>query len=385
METVIERNIVVGEKPAAPGLSAVSWAAVFAGAVVAAAMSLILFILGMGLGLSSVSPWSGEGISAEAFGISTILWITLTSLVAAGVGGYLTGRLRTRWLGTHTDEVFFRDTAHGFLAWSVATLLTAVLFASTTAGIVSMGVKASAAVAGGIADTAATAGVAAAGTGAGMLANGDESNNPLPYYLDSLFRTNMLTPVRVNSLDVQPATTTDAPAGNATQAQVAAGGEGAEAGLEAGEEASENAGNSTANAQGGAGNTNPGQQNTAQQNSQQQTQSGDTAPALAEVSRIFARAVQQENLPAEDVTYAGRLVARHTGLSAQQAEERVSETFESVQTELRELETSAREAADEARATSAKIALWFFVALLIGAFTGSYSATIGGRQRDAGV
>ena len=83
--------------------SAVSWGAIIAGAAAAAALSMILFMLGIGLGLSSVSPWVHEGIGAKAFGVSTILWVTFTQLVASGMGGYLAGRLRTKWLAVHTD------------------------------------------------------------------------------------------------------------------------------------------------------------------------------------------------------------------------------------------------------------------------------------------
>ena len=117
--------------------SAVSWGAIFAGAAGAAVLSLILLILGTGLGLSSVSPWVNSGISAEALGVSTIIWITFTQLAAAALGGYLAGRLRTRWLSVPIDEVHFRDTAHGFLAWAVATLFTAALLTSTIAAVLS--------------------------------------------------------------------------------------------------------------------------------------------------------------------------------------------------------------------------------------------------------
>jgi hypothetical protein len=104
--------------------------------------------------------------------------------------------------------------------------------------------------------------------------------------------------------------------------------------------------------------------------------------ALPEVSRIFTRALGNDALPQEDLTYVGRLVAQHTGLSEMEAEARVSDIFARTQAELTQMETTARAAADEARAASMKVALWFFVALLAGAFVGSYSATIGGRQRD---
>ncbi|HEY6125714.1 MAG TPA: hypothetical protein VIV63_13765 [Steroidobacteraceae bacterium] len=122
--------------------SAVSWGAVIAGAVGAAALSLVLFVLGTGLGLAVVSPWESEGISGKAAGVSTIVWVTVVQLLASVLGGYLAGRLRTRWVTVHTNEVYFRDTAHGFLAWAVATLLMATLLSSAVASAVSTGLKA---------------------------------------------------------------------------------------------------------------------------------------------------------------------------------------------------------------------------------------------------
>lgn len=159
--------------------SAVSWAAVVAGAVAIAALSLILLMLGTGLGLSSVSPWAYNGVSAMTFGISAILWMAFTQLVASGMGGYLTGRLRTRWLGVHTDEVYFRDTAHGFLAWAVATLATAALLTSVIGSIVNSGVQAGATVAGGVA------------AGSDMLKRDPE---PMGYFVDLLFRKDLNAP-----------------------------------------------------------------------------------------------------------------------------------------------------------------------------------------------
>lgn len=120
--------------------NAISWGAIIAGATGAAALSLILMILGVGLGLSSVSPWSFEGISAASFGLSTIVWLTLTQLLSSAMGGYLAGRLRTKWMDAHTDEVYFRDSAHGFLAWAVASLATAVLLTSVIGSILNGGI-----------------------------------------------------------------------------------------------------------------------------------------------------------------------------------------------------------------------------------------------------
>jgi hypothetical protein len=61
--------------------------------------------------------------------------LIVTQWVSACLGGYITGRLRTRWVGTHTHEVFFRDTAHGFITWCVATLLIASGLASSAAAL----------------------------------------------------------------------------------------------------------------------------------------------------------------------------------------------------------------------------------------------------------
>ncbi|MBC7958014.1 MAG: hypothetical protein H7Y33_19355 [Cytophagales bacterium] len=171
------------DAPDQAGSSAVSWSAVLAGAAGAAALSLILLILGTGLGLSSVSPFSGRGLGAAALGVSTIAWLSFTQLAASGIGGYLAGRLRTRWHDTQADEVYFRDTAHGFLAWGVATLATAAMLTSAVGSIVGGGTQAAASVAGGAAATAAVGAVAA-----GVDAKADGSADPTGYFVDTLFR-----------------------------------------------------------------------------------------------------------------------------------------------------------------------------------------------------
>ena len=164
-------------------INAVSWPAIIAGATGAAALSLILLILGTGLGLSSISPWVDQGASAGALATSTILWITLTQIAAAGMGGYLAGRLRTRWSDTHSDEVYFRDTAHGFLAWALATLVTAGVLTSAISGILGAGAKAGATLSAGAANATAA--------GQPFTLGGDRSTdavNPNVYIVDRLFR-----------------------------------------------------------------------------------------------------------------------------------------------------------------------------------------------------
>jgi hypothetical protein len=169
--------------PNLQNVGAVSWAAVFAGAAAAAALSLILLMLGLGLGLSSVSPWAQSGVSAMSFGISTIVWLGLTQVLASGMGGYLAGRLRVRWVGVATDEVYFRDTAHGFLAWAVASLLTASLLTSSIASIVGSGASATSSVAGGAVQTAM-------GGAVKNVEPGEDPTNPLMGMLEGMMRKN---------------------------------------------------------------------------------------------------------------------------------------------------------------------------------------------------
>lgn len=267
--------------------SAVSWSAILAGAAATAAMSLILLILGSGLELSAISPWAQEGISATTFTVTTILWACFSSLVAAGVGGYLAGRLRTRWLAVDPDEVYFRDTAHGFLTWAVATLATATLLTTVVAGILSAGVKTTVAIAESVVET------------------GVEQ-----YFLDSLFRRSDNT------------------------------------GLLSGD-------------------------------------SVETPPAtIAETGRIVAYALTVDSMPGDDLRYAAQLIAGQTGLSEQEAAQRVTDLVARIRSQLLEAETAATIAAEQARETAAYAALWLVVTLLGGAFVASLSATFGGRQRD---
>ena len=169
--------------------SAVSWAAILAGSAGAAVLSLLLMILGSGLGLSSVSPWSGQGISAEGIGVAAIVWITFTQLASAAIGGYLAGRLRTRWVSVHGDEVYFRDTAHGFLAWAFATLVMFGLMATSVGSLLGTGVQAGSNLVAGAASSA-TEGVAAiAGPASpGGAAPRSDNNRIMGYTLDTLFR-----------------------------------------------------------------------------------------------------------------------------------------------------------------------------------------------------
>src|ERR1700727_732726 len=130
---VIQPGVDTGE----PSVAGVSWAAVTAGAVVSCALTLVVLAFGIGLGLSVVSPWSGSGVSATTFKIGTGLYLVVIAMLSSSIGGYLAGRLRAGWVGVHSDEVYFRDTAHGFIAWALASVLGAVLLASPAGSLIS--------------------------------------------------------------------------------------------------------------------------------------------------------------------------------------------------------------------------------------------------------
>lgn len=306
--------------------SAVSWAAIFAGAVTAAALSLILLLLGVGLGLSTVSPWAFEGVSAEAFGWGTIIWISITSILAAGLGGYMAGRLRTKWVSVHADEAYFRDTAHGFLAWAVATLLTAALLTTAVGGILGAGLQAGATAAGGVGSAVTTA-------GAGLVED-EDTEGTVDYFVDQLFRGPPGQPARPRQ-PMPPAMEGEGQAMPMRQPPRPA--------------------------------ASPG---------------GGREASRIEAARIFAANLRRDSLDQEDARYLAQVVSQHTGMSQEEAHTRVTETYQRLQTNLDEMGTWARETADEAREATAYAALWLFISLLMGAFVASLMATFGGRQRD---
>ena len=278
--------------------SAVSWGAIIAGAVVASALSLALLMLGAGIGLVSVSPWSNNNVSVTTFGILAAAWFIAVQLFASGVGGYLAGRLRTRWVSVHTDEVYFRDTAHGLIVWGVGAIVTAWLLTSGAASVVS-----GAAHAGGAAlEAAGTAAAGPAAQVAGQAASSEGSS--AVYFTDMLFRND------------RPDT------------------------------------------------------------------SGDSAAARAEVGRILATDALSGEMPAADRTYVAQVVAARTGLSQADAEKRVSDVVEQAKNAKNKAIDAAKTAADAARKAGVYVALWAFISLLIGAFSASYMATVGGRVRD---
>jgi hypothetical protein len=249
-------------------VSGISWAAVAGGSFVTAALLLSLSALGAGMGLSSISPWANSGVSPSAVGMGAMLWLAFAEIIACGIGGYVAGRLRTKWVDVHSDEVYFRDTAHGFLVWAVALVILAGFL--TSAGTTLAGGQ--------------------------NHANAARSEGPVTdtnrYYVDSLLRSNKASSVPDDA-------------------------------------------------------------------------------SRSEIGMIFAHALAQRELGAEDKNYVADMVVAKTGIARPDADKRVTDAFE-----------RAQQAADTARKAVAHSLYWMFLALLLGAFAASLAATFGGKQRD---
>jgi hypothetical protein len=169
MATPITTGSVIDEGT----LSSVSWGAVLAGGIAAAAVTLVLLAFGMGVGFSVVSPWSDQGVSSTTLYLGAGIYLVVVAMLASTVGGYLAGRLRNRWAGVHHDEVYFRDTAHGFLVWAFATVLTATLLGGAITHIL---------------------GGAAAGVAPAAASAANAAGSPTDSYVEKLLRVDADTP-----------------------------------------------------------------------------------------------------------------------------------------------------------------------------------------------
>ncbi len=154
---------------------AIVWGPIIGGALAATGIALILLLLGSGVGLTMVSPWSAESSSATTVGITAAIWLVVVQWLSSAIGGYLTGRLRTKWVEVHSDEVFFRDTAHGFLSWALATVFVVGFLASSLTTLTGASIN----TAGQIAKTAVTAAASAAPS---------DNSGSTAYFTDALLR-----------------------------------------------------------------------------------------------------------------------------------------------------------------------------------------------------
>jgi hypothetical protein len=260
-------------------VSAVSWPAIFGGAIAAASTSLILVLLGSGFGLAYLSPWPNAGASATAFTIAAGLWLIIVQWLSSGLGGFITGRMRTKWVEVHTHEVFFRDTANGLLTWGLASLIGVAILTSVGFSTVAAGTRATASMASGAVSSLA---------------------QTRSYDMDSLFR------------------------------------------------------------------------------GEKPELASSDADIRGQTTRIFVDGLRKGGVPDGDRTYLAGLVASRTGLSDADAQKRVDDVI----AQEKKAENEARAAADSARKSTAEIAIFTALSMLIGAFIACAAAAYGGSLRD---
>jgi hypothetical protein len=359
-----------------PHAGVVSWGAVFAGAVAAAAFGLILLTLGTGLGLAALSPWRSASASATTFGVAAVIWVCVTQILTSGLGGYLAGRLRHRWPLVETDEVYFRDTAHGFLSWAVATLATAALVAAMLPTAERAGVRAAA-------HAAVSSPVADRGD-----ANAAVNHWPIGYYVDALFRQPAGSSAVASATPDAPSPSANAASGSEAAAGVASAPtatSASHASAPASAPVSVGAGGNTASGAVVSPVATPAVPATATEESTA-TATGPAAagmPPKGEVTRIFLNSLATgDSLSATDAEYVARIVSRYTGLSPQAALARVNADYAQLQQKVGAIESAAKSTADAARRASVSASLWLFISLLMGAFSASFMAIFGGRLRD---
>jgi hypothetical protein len=319
-------ELAIEEAELIDGGPAVSWGAIIAGALSAAALSFVLLAIGAAFGLSVTSPWDftarNAGEAAAAIGIGTAIFLIVVHALASGVGGYLAGRLRSKLIGLRGDETYFRDTAHGLVVWAVSALTTILMIAFL----------ASAAARGTVAVGAAALNAAGQAAGAAAPALMDEAGggeDSIAYFIDTLFR---------------PAAGAPAPTGTEGKAPT-----------------------------GGAA--------TAPMTLPEPRAEGDVRVEREEIGRIVRVALDGE-ISAEDRTYVAQIVARETGMPQAEAEQRVDQMIERAKAARTEAIETAKQAADAARQAGMYTALWAAVAMLAGAFAACLAATWGGKARD---
>jgi hypothetical protein len=127
--------------PSAAVVSFVEWSAVLAGAALAVALSFVLLTFGAAIGLSATSPWPGSGLSVKLIASLAIFWAMIQQIGAFMAGGYIAGRMRSRWGEVNADEIEFRDGLHGGLVWAIGVIVGAALFFSTAGAVAKAGAQ----------------------------------------------------------------------------------------------------------------------------------------------------------------------------------------------------------------------------------------------------
>jgi hypothetical protein len=323
-DTVIVRD--VGPLGA---LKRISWGAVIAGVVLALVVQLLLGMLGLGIGMSTVDPAAGDTPSAQAVGIGAAVWWVVTSLVALFIGGWVAGHLAG--IPERLD-----GTLHGLLTWAVTTLFTLYLLSTAVGNLVG--------------GTLGVLGSVASGAGRAIGAVAPEAGEAIQREmqergigLDDIRREAMTLLRQTGKPELQPENVQ-------RQAQQT---------LQQGQQSAATAG-------------------------QQPAATDEEAQSL--LDRVLTQA--QGTASAADREALINVVAARTGQSREQAAQTVANwenQYRQAQAKAEEIKTQtaaqAREAADQAAGAVTQAALWSFVGLLLAAIAAGLGGAVG-RPRE---
>lgn len=106
----------------------VSWGAVLAGVILVLIIQVLLSLLGVGIGASTIDP-TGETPMASSLGIGAGIWWVLSTLIAIFAGGWVAGRLAG--MPNRTDGIL-----HGLVTWGLAMLLMIYLLTTTVSSLI---------------------------------------------------------------------------------------------------------------------------------------------------------------------------------------------------------------------------------------------------------
>lgn len=321
--------IVVRDTGPLGALRRISWGAVIAGVVLALMIQLLLGMLGLGIGMSTVQPATGDTPSAQAIGIGAAVWWVVSSLVALFIGGWVAGHLAG--VPQRLD-----GTLHGLLTWAVTTLLTLYLLTTAVGSVLS--------------GTASVLGSVAKGAGQAVGAVAPKAGQAIQDQLqqrgigvDDIKREAMTLLRQTGKPQLQPENLQQQGQQAAQQARQAAG-----------------------------------------QAAQQPQATDDQAQSL--LDRVLSQA--QGTASAADRDALVNVVMARTGQTREQAEQTVSNwenQYHQAQAKAQQLKTEAsdqaRQAADKAAGAATKGALWSFAGLLLAAIAAGVGGAVG-RPRE---
>jgi hypothetical protein len=319
MPSTVDTVVVTEAAPATDRHAYVDWPAIFAGIVLASAIALVLLTFGSAIGLSFANFHGSTGVSPVWVAIAAASWLLWVEVSSMMCGGYLAGRMRRRAHDATEHESDVRDGAHGLIVWGGALIIGAIVTVS--------GIGASVSAISNVAGTATTAAAAGAGPAAGAAAS-NSGFNPNTYFADALFRPASGAAPAANAAAAPAAGSAAPAAAPATPATPAAG--------------------------------------------------ADRAGAVAEAGRILANGAIAGSVSDTDKAYLADLVARNTGMSADDSKKRVDDVLSQVD----QAKQKAADAAETARKTAVIAAFITAASLLVAAVGAYWAAMMGGNHRD---